>query len=78
MKNKPSDDEIKEIGYTIRTWILTQSNVAKFCRDNKFATSTVDNWLAGNRGPSLENALRLEVLSKGELTKEFLCPQYNW
>lgn len=78
MIKKVSDEQKQEIGMKIRRWIVNQSNVSKFCRDNKFAKSTVDKWLTGTGMPSLENAMRLEKISKGELTKEFLCPQYDW
>jgi transcriptional regulator with XRE-family HTH domain len=78
MKLKLSDDKKQEIGYAIRTWMLKTSSIAQFCRENKLSNSTVDSWIYGNRGPSLESAMKIEKLSKGELTKEFLCPQYNW
>ena len=76
---KNTKDAIKlEIALKIREWILRRSNVSKFCRDEGFPKSTVDNWLSAKSGPSLESAIKLEVLSEGELTKESLCPQYDW
>ena len=78
MIKNTADKKKLEVAFKIRQWIVSKSNVSKFCRDNKFAKSTVDNWLSAKSGPSLQSAMRLEVISNGELTKEFLCPQYDW
>jgi len=78
MKKKLTQKERDKIGLEIKSWILSKSSVSRFCRDHEFATSTMDNWLAGNRSPSLMMAIRLEVISGGKLKKETLCPQYNW
>lgn len=78
VKKDVSPKQRREIALAIRVWILKRSTVEKFSKESKFSTNTIDCWIGARRLPSLGNALKLEKLSNGELTKEFLCPQYFW
>ena len=78
IKRDVPDKKRREIALAIRVWILQKSSVSAFAKECDIDPNTVACWVGAQRLPSLGNALKLERLSNGELTKEFLCPQYYW
>lgn len=79
MKNNIPNEQREEIRIAIKSYILEGNvTVSAFCRANKISRNMIDGWFYDDRLPSPETALRLEKISNGKLTKEFICPNVEW
>lgn len=73
---KISDEQKKEIAMALKIWILSRSTIVSFCEDNEININTLNSWFKLERSISLQNAIKLEKITKGDLKKEFLCPKH--
>lgn len=79
MKNNIPADQRDHIRNEIKSFIYKDSkSVSAFCRKHGMSRAPIDKWYGDDRLPSIQVALKLEKISKGELTKEFLCPNVEW
>lgn len=79
MKNNVSLEQRDAVRREIKNFMREDSNsISAFSKNYGMSRTSIDKWFGEDRLPSIQTALKLEKISKGRLTKEFLCPYLEW
>ena len=79
MKSNVTLEQRDAVRRAIKNFMLKDSKSVKaFSKNHGMSRTSIDKWFGEDRLPAIQTALKLEKISNGELTKEFLCPYLEW
>ena len=77
-QNNMTDDQKAYCTSKIMGEVIEMGSASKLARSLGVQAGAVGNWIHGRTFPNMENALKIEKLSKGRVKRKELRPDIRW